>query len=202
VVSDRDAQPGRFANTRKGPLISMRADRAVCHIMLLISLVSYSPSPSSEESANYRFRRVGIDASARARGLGCSRSWIELEQHFLAPRRLRRITNAESFREYRKACLLPRNLLHPALVTAMWTTFTRGEYDTAVFQAFKTVEIRAREAAQFASRDLGVPPMRSAFHPETGPLRDPQQDPAERQALMELFSGAIGSYKTRTAIAT
>ena len=64
-----------------------------------------------------------------------------------------------------------------------------------MFQAFKTVEIRVREAAKLTNRDLGVPLMRSAFHPETGPLRDSQQDSAERQALMELFSGAIGSYK-------
>jgi uncharacterized protein (TIGR02391 family) len=110
-------------------------------------------------------------------------------------RRGRRVVSAESFQEYRKTSLLPRDLLHPALAAAVWTTFIRGEYDTAVFQAFKTVEIRVREAAKLANRDLGVSLMRSAFHPETGPLRDSQQDSAERQALMELFSGAIGSYK-------
>jgi uncharacterized protein (TIGR02391 family) len=110
-------------------------------------------------------------------------------------RRGRRVASNDLFREYRKASLLPRDLLHPALAATVWTAFIRGEYDTAVFQAFKTVEVRVREAANSAHRDLGVSLMRSAFHPETGPLRDPHQDAAERQALMELFSGAIGSYK-------
>jgi uncharacterized protein (TIGR02391 family) len=110
-------------------------------------------------------------------------------------RRGRRVANAESFQEYRKASLLPRDLLHAALAATVWTSFIRGEYDTAVFQAFKAVEVRVREAAKLTNRDLGVSLMRSAFHPDTGPLRDEHQDAAERQALMELFSGAIGSYK-------
>jgi hypothetical protein len=34
--------------------------------------------------------------------------------------------------------------------------------------------------------------MRFAFHPETGPLTDAEAPSGERQALMELFSGAFG----------
>ena len=37
--------------------------------------------------------------------------------------------------------------------------------------------------------------MRKAFHIETGPLRDRNSHEAERQALSDLLSGAIGSYK-------
>jgi hypothetical protein len=37
--------------------------------------------------------------------------------------------------------------------------------------------------------------MRKAFHTETGPLRDSTAHEAERQALSDLFAGAIGSYK-------
>jgi uncharacterized protein (TIGR02391 family) len=110
-------------------------------------------------------------------------------------RRGRRIATTVSFQEYRQASLLPRDLLHAALAATVWTSFIRGDYDTAVFQAFKAVEVRVREAAKLTNRDLGVSLMRSAFRPDTGPLRDEHQDPAERQALMELFSGAIGSYK-------
>jgi uncharacterized protein (TIGR02391 family) len=110
-------------------------------------------------------------------------------------RRGRRVASAESYAEYRKASLLPRDLLHPSMTAVAWTAFIRGDYDTAVFQSFKAVEVAVREAARSTSRDIGVSLMRSAFHPETGPLRDAKQDPGERQALMELFSGAIGSYK-------
>ena len=37
--------------------------------------------------------------------------------------------------------------------------------------------------------------MRSAFDVETGPLTDRSMPRAERQALSDLFAGAIGSYK-------
>jgi hypothetical protein len=37
--------------------------------------------------------------------------------------------------------------------------------------------------------------MRKAFDKATGPLSDPQQPEAEREALAHLFAGAIGSYK-------
>lgn len=37
--------------------------------------------------------------------------------------------------------------------------------------------------------------MRKAFRPENGPLANQSQPVAEREALMHLFAGAIGSYK-------
>ena len=41
--------------------------------------------------------------------------------------------------------------------------------------------------------------MRAAFHPERGPLTDTTLPVAEREALMALFAGAIGSYKNPTS---
>jgi hypothetical protein len=37
--------------------------------------------------------------------------------------------------------------------------------------------------------------MRKAFHPENGPLTDNTQIASERQAISDLFAGAIGSFK-------
>ena len=37
--------------------------------------------------------------------------------------------------------------------------------------------------------------MRKAFHVDSGPLSDPAQLAGEREALANLFVGAIGSYK-------
>ena len=42
---------------------------------------------------------------------------------------------------------------------------------------------------------IGVPLMRAAFSPDKGILTDPNADPGERVARMELFAGAIGSCK-------
>ena len=84
-----------------------------------------------------------------------------------------------------------------ALVIAerAWPNFHRGDHDTAVFQAFREVEIAVRKAGRFDALKIGVDLMRAAFHPEKGPLTDPNVPPAERKSLANLFAGAIGSYK-------
>ena len=73
--------------------------------------------------------------------------------------------------------------------------FLRGDYDTAVFQAFKEVEISVRSASRLGNDRLGCALMRDAFNPKTGPLSDAQEVPGEQTALMELFAGAIGYFK-------
>jgi uncharacterized protein (TIGR02391 family) len=65
----------------------------------------------------------------------------------------------------------------------------------AVFQRFKQVEIAVRTAGGYPDETIGVPLMRTAFHPQNGPLSDQNSTAGERQALTELFAGAIGSYK-------
>lgn len=59
----------------------------------------------------------------------------------------------------------------------------------------RAVEIAVREAAGFPEGDHGVPMIRRAFNKDSGPLRDVEQQEAEREALVHLFAGAIGSYK-------
>lgn len=110
-------------------------------------------------------------------------------------RRGKSVASTAMFADFRKASLLPRELLHSALAVSAWRNFIRGNYDTAVFEAFKAVEEAVREAGGFSARDIGTDLMRQAFHPDTGPLSDMALVPAERQALSALFSGAIGSYK-------
>ena len=110
-------------------------------------------------------------------------------------RRGRAVAGQKAFTDFRKASLLPRELLHPTLAASAWRNFIRGNYDTAVFEAFKAVEESVRDAGGFSARAIGTDLMRKAFHPDTGPLTDLTLVLAERQALSALFSGAIGSYK-------
>lgn len=101
----------------------------------------------------------------------------------------------EAFAAYRKASVLPKALLHPVITEKVWPMFIRGDHDTAVFQAFKEVEVAVRSAAGLADTDLGVDLMRQAFRTENGHLTDDSAPKAEREALQHLFAGAIGSYK-------
>ncbi len=89
---------------------------------------------------------------------------------------------------------LNRSLLHPAIAEEVWLSFIRGRFAAAVFEPMPAVEIAVREAAGFPEGEQGILMIRKAFHKDTGPLRDPGQEEAEREALMRLFAGAVGSY--------
>ncbi|MFC1523651.1 TIGR02391 family protein [Thermodesulfobacteriota bacterium] len=105
------------------------------------------------------------------------------------------IKSAADLESYRRINLLPKKQLHPKIAYKVWATFLRGDYDTAVFQAFKEVEVAVRIASNFSAEDIGVTLMRKAFDLQEGPLTDKSLPKAEREALAHLFAGAIGSYK-------
>jgi len=115
--------------------------------------------------------------------------------HFVT-RRGSAIGNEDEFPRFRQASHLPKDLLHPLIAETCGGAFLRGEYDTAVFKAFREVEVAVRNAGGYAPEDIGVPLMRKAFDTKTGRLADSSAPEAERQALAHLFAGAIGSYKS------
>ena len=103
------------------------------------------------------------------------------------------LKTASDLDTYRKANLLPKEQLHPAIAQRVGATFLCGDYDTAVFQAFREVEIKARQSGGFTDADFGVALMWKAF--TSGPLSDSDAPGAEQKALGHLFAGAIGLYK-------
>lgn len=90
----------------------------------------------------------------------------------------------------------PKTLLHPKIADTVWGDLIRGELDTAVFKAFKAVEVAVRALADGVPQEkYGVDLVRLAFNPNNGPLTNTDTPIAEREALANLFAGAIGSYK-------
>lgn len=135
-------------------------------------------------------------------------SWIWLEREgMIAPKpgqdrqwvyvtnRGKRLLESSDIGTYLKGNILPVKVLDPVLAGKVRPLFIRGDYDTAVFQAFKEVEIRVRKTASLPEELVGVPLMRKAFHQDTGALADRDQQAAERQATSDLFAGAIGLFK-------
>ncbi len=110
-------------------------------------------------------------------------------------RRGKRAANADGVKTYRDSSLLPHKQLHPVIAQKCWSGFLRGEYDTAVFQAFKELEVAVRDAGGFKPEDYGIDLMRKAFNPSGGSLTDMSATSAEREALSHLFAGSIGCYK-------
>jgi hypothetical protein len=117
--------------------------------------------------------------------------WLEREG-FLAPkpgpnrdtffitRRGQRVKNAVDLEAVRKGDMLPRKLLHPILAEKTWSLFIRGDYETAVFQALKEVELAVRDKGKYDLTDYGVDLMRKAFDPAKGRLSDTSKPKAER----------------------
>ncbi len=110
-------------------------------------------------------------------------------------RRGERLQSADGVKKYRHANLLPRNLLHPTISDRVWPDFLRGDYDSAVFKAYRAVEVAVREAGGFKKDDLGVSLMREAFKKNVGSLTDSGEPEGEQVALQHLFAGAIGRFK-------
>ena len=94
-----------------------------------------------------------------------------------------------------KWTLIPSALLHPIIIDRAFPLLTAGEFESAVLQAFKSVEVRVRTAAGRAADDVGTSLIRAAFDPKKGPLTNKGLPAAEREALSHLFAGAIGLYK-------
>ena len=89
----------------------------------------------------------------------------------------------------------PQHECRPAISPKVESFFSQGAYDTAVFEAFKQVEIAVRKAGGYAEADIGTKLMRKAFNVKNGDLVDENQGKAEREARFFLFAGAIGAYK-------
>jgi len=114
--------------------------------------------------------------------------------YFVSRRGLSLKTRAD-ISAYRQGRTLPIELLPVELVEKVHHLFLRGDYETAVFQAFKMVEVDVRRAAKCEPGDVGVKLMRKAFDPKTGPLTIRRAPIGEQEAMSALFAGAIGHAK-------
>jgi uncharacterized protein (TIGR02391 family) len=106
------------------------------------------------------------------------------------------IRSREDLNSYRASRMLPKYLLHPIIAKKVESAFQNAEYDTAVFQALREVEVATRNASGFSPTDISAGLMRKAFDPKTGPLRDEAAIDLEKTAIAEMFAGLIGAYKT------
>jgi uncharacterized protein (TIGR02391 family) len=129
-------------------------------------------------------------------------SWLEREgllvrkEHgYFVSRRGQRLRGRRDFDAFRQSNALPKASLHPVIAEKVWANFIRGEYETAVFQAFKEVEVAVRTAGRFALTEIGTILMGKAFKAHMGPLTDTTLPEPEQLAMLNLFTGAVGLFK-------
>jgi uncharacterized protein (TIGR02391 family) len=110
-------------------------------------------------------------------------------------RRACRFEDEAEILRYAVARLLPKEALDRRISNKAWSAFMRGEFDVAVLQAMKAVEVSVRDASGLPAELVGVKLMRKAFDPKDGPLTDKAAEDGEKEARSALFAGAIGCYK-------
>ena len=108
----------------------------------------------------------------------------------------RKLIDDESGSAYRELVAEDRLLsgLTPLIESKVRPLFYMGDFDIAALAAMRTVEVEVRRLSGLSHSAIGVPMMRNAFG-TGGPLTDQGADGGEQVAMMELFSGALGTFK-------
>jgi len=136
-----------------------------------------------------------LEADVQQEVLACLRKEEEIDPNFGEdPRASIAFTLAE-LGGTRLPSAPPSRLLHPLIASRAQAAFDRGEYDDAVFKAFKEVEVAVRSTGAYGADAVGVAMIRDAFAPAKGPLTDSGLPRSEQESEMHLFAAAIGLFK-------
>jgi uncharacterized protein (TIGR02391 family) len=106
----------------------------------------------------------------------------------------RATTERTDFERIRVRGLLREEMLHPLLRGKIYGYFAGDDLGTAVFEAFKTVEIEVRSAGGYPEKEMGKTLMFKAFA-VGGPLSKPADDKQDCDALSGLFAGALSRFR-------
>jgi uncharacterized protein (TIGR02391 family) len=103
-------------------------------------------------------------------------------------------TERTDFERVRVRNLLQEEMLHPLLQGRIFGYFAADDLGTAVFEAFKTVEIEVHSAGAYPEKEMGKTLMFKAFA-VGGPLSKPTDDKQDCDALSGLFAGALSRFR-------
>ncbi len=119
----------------------------------------------------------------------------EGEEAFFPTKKGFRFPEREFRRVVKEYALMPETYVHPLIVKKSFSLLNEGQFESAVLQAFKTIETRIREKINATPEEYGVKLIRKAFNPESGPLTDHELPKSEREAFCNYIAGAFGFYK-------
>lgn len=91
--------------------------------------------------------------------------------------------------------IIPRAYIHPAIMDKSFELLANRQFESAVLQAFKCIEICIRKKAKLPDDQYGVKLIRKVFDAERGVLTDYNLPISEREALSNFMAGAYGLYK-------
>ncbi len=119
----------------------------------------------------------------------------EGEEAFFPTKKGFRFPEREFRRVVKEYALMPETYVHPLIVKKSFSLLNEGQFESAVLQAFKTIETRIRERINASQEEYGIRLIRKAFNTASGPLTDHELPKAEREAFCNYIAGAFGFYK-------
>ena len=161
---------------------------------------------ASSAAASYAQPGEGLDSEVMS---AVSEGWTWLQTNglicedpqqsgggwFVPTRKGMTVRDAASVRAMVAAQELPEHFLHPLIAQRARPLFMQGLRETAVFEAFKTLEIQVRRLAGLPEEMYGAKVFAKAFAEKDGPLVDRSLPEAERTALLNLMQGAYGAWR-------
>ncbi len=106
-----------------------------------------------------------------------------------------RFPEREFIRVIKEYAVLPDTYIHPTIIKKCFSLLNSGEFESAVLQAFKCIEINIRKKIKADAEEIGVRLIRKAFNADSGDLTDYELPKAEREAFANYIAGAFGYYK-------
>jgi hypothetical protein len=201
--------------------LDVERERAVLLRVVEYCNDSMHPWTARDVVSNELFDRNGYEYSVRNRNevdKAVGRAWKELENSGLIEEpdsdngkngfrmpsaKGKAVAAGIDFAAAKVRSRFTRDVFNSSLPDAAWNAFCAGDYDTAVFEALKAVEIAVRKKGlgknKITSGDHGVALVKKAFDPAAGPLSDPKADPPRRARRCELFTGALGELRNPKA---
>ena len=119
----------------------------------------------------------------------------EGEEEFFPTKIGFRFLESEFNRVIREYTLIPTTYVHPQIIEKSFALLQSGEYESAVLQAFKTIETKIREKIDAEPEEVGIKLIRRAFNPENGELTNYNLPKSERESFSNYIAGAFGYYK-------
>lgn len=106
-------------------------------------------------------------------------------------------------REFRRVveqyALMPESYVHPVIIKKCFALLRNHEYESAVLQAFKAIEVSVREKIEAPLDCFGERLLKMAFNPDDGVLTNFERPKAERFAFLNYITGAFSFYRNASS---
>lgn len=123
----------------------------------------------------------------------------EGEEQFFPTKVGFRFPEREFRRVVEKYDLMPQSYVHPTIIKKCFALLRNHEYESAVLQAFKAVEVSVREKIAAPADCFGERLLKKAFNPDDGVLTNLELPRAERFAFLNYITGAFSFYRNASS---